>query len=368
MVVAAWGSDYHGKTSSGDIAAIYTPDGTLQSGYPGRLLGVSPSGTKILVDDDTWIDLATGRIVDFAWYQDQEGFYFPQPIWSQDETRVYTCCYLYGDASTGASYRIRPDEISIDEKPADGTLFHSGGEWVLNDKYLLVQWDMFYDTNPGFIPLFDPEAKTYRNLNTMAGIPAEYMGLPNCLQVSPSPDGKYVWVECYDGDYLVNLATYETRTFPDLTDVEISWSADSQFALLENLFTDGNRFQTLSISNKELKQLTANPSSAAWHPSEPLLAYLSEDQRTLSLMNAKNGATQEVEFHTNFKELVWSPSGDQMALLAVDGSLWRCDYPDTKNFEQLTPPKPEVRDVAWSQDGALLAYIDRIEIYIVRVD
>jgi hypothetical protein len=339
----------------------------MTASYPGELLGVSPSGTKILVDGDTWIDLLTGKIVDFAWYQENEPFYFAGPIWSSDETRVYTCCYLFGDAQSGVSYGMQAFNFSVEGKETGQALFHSYGEWVLNDRYLLVQWDSFYDTNPGFIPLFDPTAKTYRNLNALAHIPADSDGIPNCLQASPAPDGKFIWVECYDGNYLVNLATFEAQAYPGLADVEINWSADSQYAWLEAFYPGGNLFKILSVSNKELEPFPANQLSLAWHPNQPILAFISEDKRNLILTNAKNGDVEEIGLPIAFQEIIWSPNGDQVALLAEEGSLWLVDYPNLKTLGRLTQPMKDVTSIAWSPDGSAVSFISNPDMYVVEI-
>lgn len=218
---------------------------------------------------------------------------------------------------------------------------------------------------PGFIPLFDPAAKTFRNLNALADIPADRDGIPNCLQASPAPDGKYIWLECYDGNYLVNLATFKAQVYPGLADVEISWSADSQYAWLESFYPDGNRFNILSGFNKELKPFPANLLSPAWHPTQPILAFISEDQRSLSLINPRNGAVQQIGLPTAFKEVIWSPTGDRIALLAEEGSLWQVDYPNPKTPEQLTQPMPEVKAIAWSPDGSAVSFISNPDIYII---
>jgi hypothetical protein len=84
------------KTSSeGDqreAVYIYTFDGQRTAYYWGKLTGVSPSRTKILIDN-RWIDLKSGKMVAFEWDNDFDkdiDIYFPRPLWSSDETQVYT--------------------------------------------------------------------------------------------------------------------------------------------------------------------------------------------------------------------------------------------------------------------------------------
>jgi hypothetical protein len=336
---------------------IYSPDGDLMKVYSGDLLGISPSTTKILIADDTWIDLTTGKIVDFAWYQNVGGmdsFSF-RPIWSPDETRVYACCYLYGDAKTGKSFGIPYDNITIDgkevdKKSMDRPLYNSYGTWVLNDTYLLSQWDAFYDSTPSFIPLFDPAAKTYRNLNKLAGLPFDFKGGPNCQRTYAPPGGRYVWVACYSGSYLVDLGTFKSQAYPHLLISSIEWSTDGKFAWVDGV--DDLNIQILSTSSKELKPLPANSQSLNWHPTDNILAYLSNKGQTLSLLDARTMVVQkEAALPVEIQQIVWSPDGKQIALLARDSSLWKIDYPKLDNLEQLTPATPNLTGPVYGIKG-----------------
>jgi Tol biopolymer transport system component len=67
------------------------------------------------------------------------------------------------------------------------------------------------------------------------------------------------------------------------------------------------------------------------------------------------------------QEIVWSPQGDALAVLAEDGSLWWIPDPAVDRVEQLTPPLPNVRDVRWSPSGDQIAFVSEADIYIVRV-
>ena len=353
--------------SAWEGVSIYTADGRLSNHYPGKLISVSPSGTKILIDD-RWIDLKSGKMVDFEWSSDfDEYMYFPQPLWSSDEMQVYTCCYKYGNARTGESFHFPYDHLSLDGKEATGALFHSTGEWVLNDSYLLIQWDFFYDTNPGFIPLFDPKARTLRNLNLLAGIPADVDGLPNCQMASASPDGKSIWATCYSGDYLIDLSTFKSVEYPMNNSYEYpTWSANGEFAWMET-----EPRQLLSVPSQKLSPLPDEPlldSELWWHPTDNILAYLSEDGQRLELLNAQTMSNQEIILPAIFQYFIWSPNGDSIALVGKDRSLWQADYPKFEKFEQLTLPFPGMGNVNWSPDSRSIAFISESDLYIVETN
>ncbi|HLO13221.1 MAG TPA: hypothetical protein VK206_00215 [Anaerolineales bacterium] len=360
------------KTSSAgdqrEAVDIYTLDGQRTALYWGKLTGVSPSRTKILMGN-RWIDLKSGKTVAFEWDKDFDkdiDIYFPRPLWSSDETQVYTCCYKYGNAGTGESFTFLPDEVSLDGQKIDDILYHAYGQWVLNDSQLLIQFDWFNSIPLDFIPLFDIKARTLHNLNTLTGIPTYDDGIPNCPMAFASPDGKSIWAKCYSGGYLVDLTTFTSVEFPMSNSYDYpTWSANSQFAWMET-----EPRQLLSVSSKTLSPLPVNPllnSEPLWHPTDNILAYLSEEGRKLELLNAQTMSPREVELPTVFQSLAWSPGADSIALLAKDGSLWRLDYPRLKNLEQLALSSPEGRDINWSPDGNSIAFISGSDIYIVDV-
>lgn len=360
--------------SDKNAVATYTFDGRDVSFFWGKLLDISPSGTKILVDNNTWIDLKSGKRVEFTWtkkFEEEQSVYFPHPLWSSDETQVYTCCYRYENARTGENYDFSYDDLSLDGEKLTGYLYTSYGEWVLDDTYLLIQWDVFYDTNPSFIPLFDPKAKTLRNLGALANIPTDLNGPPNCRETSASPDRKYVWAECYTGNYLINLVTFKSVAYPNYWVEDFYWSSDSKFAWMASSGLgnepSSTQFQILSVSNKQLKPIPENPlyETLLWHPTEDVLAYLSEGKSALMLLDPQIMSVRKVILPTTFHSFVWSPNGDRIALVAKDGSLWQVNYPKLENLEQLTPPLPNVREVFWSPDGKSIAFISGSGIYIV---
>jgi hypothetical protein len=360
------------KTSSdghqSEVVYTYTFDGQRISSYSGKLTGVSPSRTKILINN-TWIDLKSGETVTFKWDSDLDtdiDIYFPRPLWSSDETQVYTCCYKYGNARTGETFTFLPNDVSLDGKEMDNILYHADGEWVLDDSHLLVQFDFFNSIPLDFIPLFDIKARTLHNLNTLAGIPTEKYG-PNCPMTFASPDGKSIWATCYSGDYLVDLSSLTSVEFPMSNSYDYpTWSADSQFAWMES-----EPRLLLSVSSKTLSSLPVEPlydSELLWHPTDPVLAYISKDAQNLVMLNAETMFHQEIGLDTPFQELAWSPTGDRAALLAKDGSLWQLDYPRLNKLEQLTMSSSAGSEVKWSPDGNSISFISGSNIYTVETN
>jgi WD40 repeat protein len=284
---------------------------------------------------------------------------------------------MYGDASTGESYWISEDAIPINGKPVKGYLNTSSGQWAGNS-YLLPQ-QRWVDTSPfvslGFMPLFDPSAKTFRNLLEFVGIPTEFNN--EYMSISISPNGDYMWLSrpFYEVGYLVDLKTLKPYAYTSYAE----WSANGKFAII------GSQ-QVLSLSNKELQPLPVNlhPSHnnrfmyGTWHPTKGVRASISineQQDQTLLLLDVEALSYREValpsEFHqddSGTSQILWSPEGTHIALVTVDGSLWEIDYPTLENLEQLTPPMPAVKDVFWSPDGTYLAFVSDKDIYVVAAN
>ena len=364
--------------------AIYNLDGKLIKTYQGEITGVSPSATKILVDGNTWIDLETGKTVKFDWPKlnpdlDSLAIFYTHPIWSPDETRVYVCCYSYGDATTGKSLNMPNSTILVDGRQT----FHLDtfyGTWVKNNDYLLVQYGGVWDGRPNFVPLFDPAKNTYHNLNALVGAPYSFENdaEPYCHPPFAAVGSQYVWLDCGEQDYLIDLATFKYKRFSDLNYIEdVDWSTDRHFAIISSDDTN-NRSVThvLSTANGDLKE-TPYIQVVNWHPTDNIVAYLSHGSKTLSFLNVATLDVQEATLPDVFQSLVWSPDGKHIALLAKDTSIWQIDYPSLQNLQQLTPAmteinppvlgmhKPHAESLVWSPDSTLLAYVGNMDVYIV---
>jgi hypothetical protein len=367
-------------TGEGDAAqagvTTYTPDDGFVARYAGRLESISPSGTKILVADDTWIDLGSGKSVDFGWGSGATEEKW-SPVWSPDENRIYRCCYYYGNAKTGESYTISNDKTIFEGGPWEGgqSLHHTHGIW-LTGNYVLAQFDGFYTYKDGFIPIFDTSARTFRNLGKLASVPDEFNDLPY-VQPSISPKGDYMWLApglqpaIDPKGYLVDLRTFTSQLYPSGS---LEWSGNGEYAIVGS--------QVLTLATKELRPLPAYPESAKgifvdddWDPAAGVLATIAADRtlrhQTLCLLDLKALAYQVVALPSEFSgdeyrpTVFWSPKGDRIALLAADNSVWVTDYPALQNLERITPPLPAVQDVLWSPDGAYLSLVSGPDIYIV---
>jgi hypothetical protein len=74
------------------------------------------------------------------------------------------------------------------------------------------------------------------------------------VETNISSDGIYVWLECWEGSYLIDLETFNTVAYPNFGIDDIKWSKDGKFAWVKVFNT--NLWQILSVSDKELKSLS----------------------------------------------------------------------------------------------------------------
>ncbi|MBI5952176.1 MAG: hypothetical protein HY865_11005 [Chloroflexi bacterium] len=355
---------------SSEIPGVFTltADGDVTSVYIGKLHGISPSGNKILVDD-TWIDLKSKQMVDFAWYFGMANTWFP--IWSPDETRVFMCCYFYGNASTGESYDIRNEDTIFEGKPLNPSggvplksLDHSNGIW-LSDNYLLAEdGSVTYMSGfEGMIPVFDVQAKTYRDLIKLANLPYAPSNVEaHYAEKNISPKGDYIWTHIPNHTgFLIDLKTFRSWEYAG----NLSWARNGEYAIVDS--------KLLVLSTKELKAMPSDIQCNNWHPTKGVCLSLTTNEQgtsALNFLNAQDMSVQKTALSTPlFNQAVWSPNGDYIILATEDKALWRIDYPNLENIEQLTRPitDMDIESIIWSPDYEYLSFVGGANIYIVDI-
>jgi hypothetical protein len=351
--------------------STYRFDGRKLANYPGSLLDVSPSGTKIFLNDNTLIDLRTSRRITLTGSLEYYSVEFYDAFWTSDETRIYRCCYFYADLTTGTSYTsARSDFQNINDDHGQPWWLVYRGAWIQNDTYFLPDWNWLEDGDIRYLPMLDPAKKMVMEVRAKAGIPEEW----SCTEIDASPDGKYVWMTGFGDSYLVDLTTFEAQYYPRRMYSDVDWSPNSKFVWLHNndLSDETEPYSILSVIDKELKPLPVAPLSEWihwWHPSDNILIYPSEDKNVAILLDATTMSFRELPFNVDaggFDSLVWNPNGERIAFVAEDGSVWQVGYPTLENPEQLTPPLPQVNNVDWSPDGSSIAFISASNIYVVE--
>jgi len=367
---------------------------------------LSPSG-RWLLTSKIRLDLQTGQAQPVSLSIDWPGI----PAWSTDETRMFRCCAEYADFETN---QYIPFDLGLQlagRGCAPGGCVSS--QWVLNDMRVIVQ-----DTFDGrVVPLIDPATQTYENIQMLAGInPDLWCGVSNA-----SPDGDKVVLGCSSlvagsgpQTFIVDLRSFSAQSLPSEYFFS-SWSPDSQYVLFQEVITQTGQSKGFVLfpveSSREVIMVGPSLITPIWWNHQ--LVSLKEDQRTLAITNLKTGEqtylsfSQPMFFRINWnpqktqlaftsqtnrtplvidlanwiiievklprpvqeprQEIVWSPQGTALAVLAEDGSLWWIPDPAVDRVEQLTPPLPNVRDVRWSPSGDQIAFVSEADIYIVRV-
>ncbi|MDY6876294.1 MAG: hypothetical protein SWK90_08855 [Chloroflexota bacterium] len=326
-------------------------------------LHLSPSGRRLLVGF-VWHDLETGQIVDFS---GQHKWTMGNPGWSSDETRLFDCCFGYGDAQTGQYGYFELGELHQVGRSGPFEDFGSlSSRWVLSDTRVLVEWDFFESDEYGVIPLIDPLSQTYEDVRVLAGMSTDAA----CRTLKIAPDGGSLLVRCQTKSYLVDLHTFFTQSITDDLSFD-SWSPDSQFVLLvRNLDWETQRgeYWLLPATGGDLHPVAGTWVVApVWSPQGRSLAFLAGDARTLAVLDAETWMTRQVPLPGSATGIFWNPQGGSLAVQSADGSLWWIPDPAVDHAKQLTPPLPMIRDVRWSPDGERLAFVSATDLYVVDV-
>ena len=222
--------------------------------------------------------------------------------------------------------------------------------------------------------MFDPATKLFYDLWEVAGIPTEWAWRYNRV----SPDGKYVWIEGFDGGYLVDLITFESLYYPEAnpyTYPDIDWSADSKFVWAANDDSDNKYTEVniLSISDKRLHPVPVTlpfESVHLWHPVDNVVVHPANDKNALIFLDAETMSFRELPFKdqdTQYKisNLAWNPNGDKLIFITENHILWQVDYPTLDNLEQLVASADTIGGAQWAPDGDSIAFISGSDIYIV---
>jgi hypothetical protein len=360
--------------SDGDVIELYDPDGNLVQSYPFQLTtvwpGVSPSGTRAMANN-VWLDLTTGKTVAFTdWDWAMNDLTPRRVVWSPDELSVLACCHLYGNATTGQSFRFDTSETFFD---------FTNGRWMVNQTYFIpIQGS----SRTNYVPAFAPAKQTILNVNKLAGIPQlqSDQSRNDCFDWSPSPDERHLLIACTDGSYLVDLLTFTRQAYPfhfQVMSPPQIWSPNGKFALIPTSDPPSYSSYILSVASKKLIPLPEGYNNHCdWDPTNNSLLCLSWDGQTNSIFDAQTGMiTNSLALPPSGEVVGWSPDRNYAAIARseYDGgySLWQIDYPTLQNLKQLTPTlhptddKSWITNTVWSPDGAFLAFSFGTDIYIV---
>jgi WD40 repeat protein len=217
-----------------------------------------------------------------------------------------------------------------------------------------------------YIHLIDPVIEVHQDVVELAGIGESCPdGIP-----SISPDGRHIWVGCSEGSYLIYLEDHISLPFEDVINV-ISWSPTGRFALLASEWDLFNKQGTAALFDilygTRLPFSEQRISKPTWNPGEDILAYYSEDNSSIEIIELPSRREYSSRLNYPIKEIAWHPVNNRLALLLEDGSLWVNYHISSDNMVQLTPSLTDARDLSWSQLGEYLAFVSGMDLYVVKV-
>jgi WD40 repeat protein len=353
----------HLFTVSGEMVAEF--DATLQ--FEEENSALSPSGKRLLTGD-TWRDLETGET-----FTATKSFSFRPPAWSQDERRLFFCCFTYWDVNTSQTQEFDFSELQLPGR--DGPPLTMA--WVLGDSRAFANIEFYKGIHPDqqvVVPLVDPSQQTYDDIATKLNLETGYRcGGPNI-----SPNQLYAISGCAflrEPDQPSRSVMFR---LDDLTAIPlpaeygfVNWSASGQFALLQKSWDwqiGLGEFQFFNVEKGEtIPILDGQIGTPVWSPIGEQAAFSLSDGRAIIVVNLENNQILQIDVGRPIQNLIWNPSATQLAVVMTDGNVWWASNVRENQLTQLTPPLPNVRDFKWSPSGSHLAFVSGPDIYVVQV-
>ena len=353
--------------------------GNMAATYPGSLpLFIAPSGQRLLAGHN-WIDLSTGEVVSLSGWPRVK---FPRPAWSEDETKIFECCFSYANVATGEFWtRDSFPGFWVSGVGVGPGYYGSESYWLIDDTQILIQpGGVFFQSEAAkrALPLIDPESQTYRDIIELLSLPETIVDFAPFV----APNGAYLWLTCAeyveevynqfaDPAYLITLPSLEVVPVPGNL-LFLGWSADGRFLTYNNVANrEASSGQTWLMPSAGEPQLVAEESAdfAAWHPGAPTVALGYGASQQLLFVQAETGQSRWLDFPYGVSQIVWQPAGSGVAILSVEGTLYWLADPLAANSElvPVTQPMPEVNTLRWSPNGRYLAFISQNDFYVVEI-
>ena len=182
-----------------------------------------------------------------------------------------------------------------------------------------------------------------------------------------SPNSKLLaYTDSADDRIHVVQADGKPMTSLDVGEGVEGWAGNDRLMLIDS----GRHFVVDLKSGKKVLDLPdvadISEDQFQWSPSGKLLAYLSDSQDTLCLVNANGADRRCVKPALDDVSLAWSPHGDRIAV-ANYPQLSIVD-PTTMRVRAVAKIEPYATDLTWSSDATRLAFVVGNDIGVVGAD
>lgn len=345
-------------------------DGALIERHEGgNPLHLGDTGTRLLAGN-RWVDLESGETVTLP-IDDLNRL--KQVAWTDDDTRFYACCALYGDVEadiltqTDVIDDIFPGGIGVGPAyPGELTQWLGDGRYVMHNPGA-VTWTNINGDDVALVdgtpvtptlPLIDPVNQSYLNLGFELGLNQTF----DCLwtyQLRPSYD--QVWLQNCERGLLVDVPSLETT---ELKGVQLaSWSPNGEFALM----ITGTQYALYNPLNDTLTDLPNVPASAGeitWSADGSYAALLG---RGLILIETRTGQSRNLSNISSEGQMAWRPNSDTLAIATRDRSVRYVSFANGLG-SGITAVNADIRVLRWSPDGTYLALIADNDLLVIQPD
>ena len=329
---------------------------------------LSPSGRKLFAYN-TWYDLETGNNITLQ--SPSESSYFggmgSPPAWSQDETQLFSCCFVFADVLTGEIEKItRFIESGRGSRPGknDDVRF----SYLLNDNLGIVDYDLYFleQTNQQIIPLFDLQTRDFINIQDILDLGDQ----ANCNYIQHEPIQNFLQLRCDNKWYVLDPQIMQLDPRFQVAEESYNFSPNEQYAVLKSsdnhylLWEDGQLgFYDIGILPSEIPN-SSRPISQEyerWSPESNWFSFWTNEFKNLSFLNPATKEIQAISFseaNGKVRRYFWTPKEDKIALFDADGHLWW--VPEISNdrvVELVNPLNVQFKGALWKKDEqALLLY------------
>jgi WD40 repeat protein len=285
--------------------------------------------------------------------------------WSPNEEQIYRCCHEYGNSGSSTFSYEYGDLLLYDTGSIPGSA-QLNSAWLWDNQRVILPHILFDRIDSGnrqrISPLLLPTEQSWQDLNSILGLPEETW----CGVHQVGSDRTSIVLSCQDGTKLADLQT--GRTY-QISPMQYSYlplfSSNDQLVALSNLFDMNGTLQVdvYDTRSHNINYTVKVSDISGWHPALPQLLVTSQDRGSVMVIDLADpqepvvidifAAELETEF---FLSAFWTPDGSVLVVTNDDKLVW-LEEVGRGEYIVITPPLTHIREVKFSPDGRLVAFV-----------